>query len=174
MSFKQSKDDKLNYMIPLSFKLTNLSSQYAENFTLTENSIKNNGMSTSSIEENTIKNIKDLENALVNNTGIIILKFGAEWCNPCKKIEPLLSEFAINIQNSYNIRFITIDVDECFELYAYLKTKKMMNGVPAILRYNKSNFSYIPNSVVVGANIQEVSLFLSNCINDAQMYAQMY
>ena len=78
-----------------------------------------------------------------------------------------MSEFTGNIQTVPNLRFITIDIDECFELYAFLKTKKMINGVPAILRYDKNNFSYIPNSVIVGANIQEVSLFLSKCINDA-------
>ena len=30
---------------------------------------------------------------LQNNTGVIILKLGAEWCGPCKKIKPVVDGF---------------------------------------------------------------------------------
>jgi len=127
---------------------------------------------TSTIEENTLKTIKDLENALRQNNGTLIIKFSAEWCTPCKKLQPTINEFVntLQMQNISNIRFIQIDVDECFELYAFLKTKKMMNGIPAIMRYEAGNLSYIPNNVIVGANVPEVSLFLTKCLQESSMF----
>jgi hypothetical protein len=50
-----------------------------------------------------------------------------------------------------------VDIDESFELYGFLKAKKMINGVPAILVYYKNNTNYIPDDVVVGADPTQIS-----------------
>ena len=39
---------------------------------------------------------------------------------------------------SNNIRTVTLDIDKSFDVYAALKNKKMLNGIPAILMYKKS------------------------------------
>jgi hypothetical protein len=61
-----------------------------------------------------------------------------------------------------------IDVDECFDLYSFLKSKKMVNGIPAILAYYKNNLNYIPSDSVLGANAEQVDLFFRRCFAIAQ------
>jgi hypothetical protein len=60
-----------------------------------------------------------------------------------------------------NVTFYDVDVDESFDLYAYLKTKKMLNGIPAILAYYKGNTSYASDSCVIGANLDEINTFFA-------------
>jgi len=100
------------------------------------------------------------------NEGIIIIKFGAEWCGPCKKIEQQV--YAGFNQMPINVQPIIVDVDESFELYAFLKSKKMVKSIPTILCYEKGNISYVPNDVVVGANVDEINAFFEECFNKAK------
>jgi len=111
-------------------------------------------------EINTLADFKEL---LENNPGTIVIKFGAEWCGPCKKIEPLVKQwFDHLIKTTSHIQPVMIDVDECLDVYAFLKNKKMLNGIPAILAYKKGNTHYVPDSVVIGANVAEVNQFFTN------------
>uniref|UniRef100_A0A6C0D5U0 Thioredoxin domain-containing protein n=1 Tax=viral metagenome TaxID=1070528 RepID=A0A6C0D5U0_9ZZZZ len=108
-----------------------------------------------------INSVKDFSEILESNPGIVIIKFGAEWCGPCKKIEAQVHA-SMNLMPD-NVQCYIIDVDECFEIYAYLKSKKMVNGIPAILAYYKNNNSYIPSDSVLGAHSDEVDLFFNRC-----------
>jgi thiol-disulfide isomerase/thioredoxin len=100
-----------------------------------------------------INSISDFYDILQNNKSCVILKFGADWCGPCKKIEHHVNNWFEKIEKEQNdIQLIYIDVDESFEIYAYLKTKKMIQGIPAILAYYKGNISCIFNESVVGTN----------------------
>lgn len=114
--------------------------------------------------ENTITQMSktDFHNALIENRGGLIIKFGAEWCGPCKKIEPLVqywfSKFPPTIQGAI------IDIDENFEIYAFLKSKKQVNGVPVILFYKKGNHTWIPDDVVVGADEVAMNMFFEKCL----------
>ena len=40
----------------------------------------------------------------------VVLDFGATWCGPCKKLEPLLEEIATGYDG--RIRFLKVDVGE--------------------------------------------------------------
>ena len=99
------------------------------------------------------------------NQGIIIVKFGAEWCGPCKKVEQQV--YAGFNQMPVNVQPIIVDVDESFELYAFLKSKKMVKSIPTLLCYEKGNVSYVPNDVVVGANVDEINIFFKECFDKA-------
>lgn len=101
-------------------------------------------------------------NALANNKGALVIKFGAEWCGPCKKIEPLVSEWMNQLPPT--IQGAVIDVDDNFELYALLKSKKQINGVPAILCYKKGNLTIVPDHIVVGADEVQVKFFFQQCL----------
>ena len=98
---------------------------------------------------------------LQNNPGLVILKLGATWCGPCKRIKPVLDGFFASSPD--NVICCDIDVDECSDLYTYFKSKKMVNGIPVILLYKKGNTSYIPDDSVTGADAAELDKFFRRC-----------
>lgn len=99
---------------------------------------------------------------LQNNPGVIIIKFGAEWCIPCKKIETQVYTYMNEMPN--NIQCVMVDIDESIEIYGFLKTKKMLNGIPAILAYYNGNENYIPDDAVIGADPMQITLFFKRCL----------
>jgi thiol-disulfide isomerase/thioredoxin len=103
----------------------------------------------------------DFMRLLDNNPGLVIVKLGATWCGPCKKIKPVLDAFYATSPD--NVICCDIDVDECTDLYSYFKSKKMVNGIPAILLYKKGNNSYIPDDSITGADPVELDKFFRRC-----------
>ena len=120
-----------------------------------------------SMPENVITEMSKtgFQDALMSNPGALIIKFGAEWCGPCKRIDPLvyhwMSKFPPTIQGAI------IDIDDNFELYAFLKSKKQANGVPVILCYKKGNHTWVPDDVIVGADAASVNRFFEKCMTYA-------
>lgn len=116
------------------------------------------------IEELEIDQFKQLLQNLGNK--IIIIKFSADWCKPCKKIKPIVEEWFSKLNETFIIA--EIDIDETMELYYALKTKKMVNGIPSILAYygnveRDMNQWYIPSDSVIGGDENEVKLFFDRC-----------
>ena len=105
---------------------------------------------------------EDFVKVLQSNPGAVIIKFGAEWCGPCKKIDPLVHEWMNRLPPT--IQGAVIDIDESFDVYALLKSKKLVNGVPVIICYKKGNVSIIPDHVVVGADENQINAFFQRCI----------
>lgn len=113
------------------------------------------------IDENIITEMskESFSQLLMNNNGVLIIKFGAEWCGPCKKIDPLVYDWMNKLSTQPNIQCAIIDIDESFEIYAFLKSKKMVNGIPVILCYKKGNLTWIPDKAVVGADETQINIF---------------
>jgi thiol-disulfide isomerase/thioredoxin len=106
-----------------------------------------------------IENRNHFAELLKQNPGLFIIKFGADWCGPCKKIEGLVHEW-FNKTND-KVQCAVIDVDESFDIYAFLKSKKMVNGIPAILCYYKDNHNYVPDDIVIGADVPQINAFFT-------------
>ena len=98
------------------------------------------------------------------NPGLIIIKLGASWCKPCKKISPALEKFFAS--SPEEVICADLDVDECVDLYSFFKSKKMVNGIPAVLCYNKGNHTYIPNDSNTGADQGQLAAFITRCGNN--------
>ena len=98
---------------------------------------------------------------LENNPGLVIIKMGATWCRPCKKIKPVVDEFFASSPD--NVVCCEIDVDECGDLYSYFKSKRMVNGIPVVLCFKKGNTSYIPDDSVTGADPVGLDKFFTSC-----------
>jgi len=98
---------------------------------------------------------------LQNNPGLIILKLGAQWCGPCQVIKDVVHGFFAS--SPPNVVCGDIDVDESFDFYAFLKSKKMVNGIPVILCYKKGNNTFVPDDAITGANPAELNAFFKRC-----------
>lgn len=98
---------------------------------------------------------------LGHNPGLIILKLGATWCGPCQQIKHIVNAFFAS--SPANVVCGDIDVDESFDFYALLKSKKMVNGIPVMLCYKKGNSTYIPDDMVTGAEPNALHAFFKRC-----------
>jgi thiol:disulfide interchange protein len=98
---------------------------------------------------------------LQHNQGLIVLKLGAVWCGPCKLIEkPVHAFFATSPPE---VVCGDIDVDKSFDFYSFLKSKKMVNGIPVLLCYKKGNSTYIPDDMVTGSDPNQLHQFFARC-----------
>jgi thiol-disulfide isomerase/thioredoxin len=106
---------------------------------------------------------------LSNNPGVIIVKFGATWCGPCKLISGQSHSFMNEMLTKFPDTVICcdIDVDDHFELYATLKQKKMVNGIPAILCWHMGNVTLIPDDSTIGADIDQIKQLFLRCASNA-------
>ena len=127
------------------------------------------------IEEVILETREDLTFFLKNTPyEFVILKFHADWCKPCKKITPFVEQ-SINEKTkhfeSHGVKnkfiFVSVDVDECFDLYAFMKKQKMINGIPAIFLYSKKIYQkndevqiYIPQASISGTDERKISQVL--------------
>ena len=75
------------------------------------------------------------------NPGLIIMKMGASWCKPCKVIAPIVDAFFLS--SPKNVICADIDVDESIDLYAYLKSKKMVHLKEEVLSEATSLLKWI-------------------------------
>ena len=108
-----------------------------------------------------IESIQVFQELLAKNPGLIIIKFGAGWCGPCKKIEPLIDKWFDYLPGL--VQCCKIDVDESIELYGFLKSKRRINGIPAVMCYQRGNLNYIPDDMVAGADVDQNNAFFQRC-----------
>ena len=57
---------------------------------------------------------------------MILIRFTADWCGPCKLIDNMCKEYEAKFPDS--IKYLTIDIDDSLELYMKLKKHKQVNG----------------------------------------------
>lgn len=96
----------------------------------------------------------------VNTDKIMIIKFSADWCGPCKKIAPTFYDFIDKAPS--NIIFADIDIDENIDLYITLKKHKMVNGIPVFFAFYGNvtrDKWFIPEDSVIGADEISVKAF---------------
>ena len=95
------------------------------------------------------------------NTNLLIVRFTASWCGPCKRIEPYVEAWTTTLPA--DVLFYELDVDAYPELYSFMKSKRRVNGIPALLCYSRGNHSYIPDEAILGADIPELQRFFEKC-----------
>jgi thiol-disulfide isomerase/thioredoxin len=100
---------------------------------------------------------------LEHNPGLIIIKLTSTWCGPCKTIKPAVYGFFAS--SPPEVVCADIDVDKSFDFYSFLKSKKMVNGIPVLLCYKKGNATYIPDDIVTGSDPNGLHQFFTRCGN---------
>ena len=100
--------------------------------------------------------------------GIIVVKFTAEWCAPCKKIKSQVKKHVTSLPS--NVYYYEIDIDDSLDLYLAFKNKKMLQGVPTLFAFFgdiKHEFWYAPDLSISGANVEGIDNFFKKCLSKA-------
>lgn len=69
----------------------------------------------------------NFETEVLNDTGIVLVDFGATWCAPCQRQHPIIEKFAD--ENFGKIKVVTIDIDDAPKAAAKLGIR----GVPFLV-----------------------------------------
>lgn len=128
-------------------------------------------------ENDTIIDRTMLKGILCSNKEYIIVKLSAEWCSPCKKVKPIVEDCLINldkINKPNRVALYDVDVDSCFDLFAFYKSKKVISGIPAVMVYypvedRDIDFYYLPTTQVNGFNeeqLRNVFIDISSRLNN--------
>ena len=73
-------------------------------------------------------NTKELKEILENNN-IVVLKCGAEWCSPCRTMEPIIESVAEKMEGTAKV--IDIDGEESPDI----ATEYRVRNIPTILYF---------------------------------------
>ena len=84
----------------------------------------------------------------VKNYEVVIVKFKAEWCGPCKKVAPHIK----TLMETYNkINYVEVDVDDGSNIASYLKIR----SIPTIISYVNGDIHEILSS----SNTSDITTF---------------
>lgn len=93
----------------------------------------------------------------------VIVRFTAEWCRPCKKITPLVAQYIPVL--APNVLYADVNIDQSHDIYSYLKSKRVIGGIPTIFCYSfprqdmTRHTVHIPTRSVVGADPAKIKAF---------------
>ena len=93
-----------------------------------------------------------------------ILKLTADWCRPCKMIKDIaVQQVATLSALERPVECYEVNVDDSLDFYAFMKQKRMVNGIPVFLFYKSGNTEYIPDDSVTGATPSDIIAFFARC-----------
>ncbi len=78
-------------------------------------------------------NAEELEQILQNSKELVILDLWADWCHPCKRIEPYLHEIARDYAGQ--VRVVRLNVDK----YPQVPAKYGVMGIPTVIFFKEGN-----------------------------------
>ncbi len=110
--------------------------------------------------------IKDVE----DKGKVLVIKFSATWCKPCQRCKPLCEEWFTKMPE--NVILVELDIDEQIDIYATLKARRMISGIPAILAWypeseHDHNPWYIPDDIVNDSAEQGINRFFERVLEVA-------
>ena len=120
-----------------------------------------------------------MHKVVLENPGTVLVKWTASWCKPCQSIAMELNSYIQSLMelsnNNNNISVIELDIDENTQMYAEMKKRKLLRGVPALFVYyvktdddknkiiiNSSNNELLqsfltPDDLVLGADLSAIA-----------------
>ena len=69
------------------------------------------------------------ESEVVKSNGIVLVDFGAEWCHPCKQLDPIVEELAEEWRESVTVGKVDIDANVSSAM------KYGVMGVPTLILF---------------------------------------
>jgi thiol-disulfide isomerase/thioredoxin len=136
------------------------------------NNVSNNNEIISKTVVTGFENRQDFLSFLSTNTGMIVIRFSATWCKPCKKIKPIVDCFFASSPDC--VTCVDLDIDENTDVYSFLKSKKMIYGVPTLMCYTSINKGFIPDFSISGAAPEDLDNFFKACGKMALKYSNTF
>ena len=72
-------------------------------------------------------NTNNFDTEVVNNNGITVVDFFADWCGPCRKMGPILEE--VEQELTGNVKFTKINTDNNLEV----AKRYQISGLPTLM-----------------------------------------
>jgi len=112
------------------------------------------GKISDQITPNNVIEVTSLEhrNKLINENEIVVIKYGAEWCGPCKRIKPDYDKMCKDDVSNRCV-YLTEDIDEEYDEYS-----EDIISIPAFHIYKNKSFV----KSIVGANMKMLSLVIED------------
>lgn len=78
-------------------------------------------------------NMQNFQSEVLDFEGVVLVDFGAEWCGPCKMMEPVIEEIAGEFVGNSEVKIAKVNVDENSEL----AQKYSIMSIPALKFFKK-------------------------------------
>ena len=78
-----------------------------------------------------VTNDQKFEEDISTQTVPVVVDFGAEWCGPCKQLDPILEEIAA--ENKDKLKIFKLNIDE----NPMTPQKFGIRGIPTIMLFDK-------------------------------------
>jgi thioredoxin 1 len=97
----------------------------------------------------TLTTVNDF-NSAINEPGVCVIDFNAQWCGPCQMIAPKVDELAVIYGK---VRFYSVDVEAAPDVASLAE----IGAMPTFQFYENGNVI----STVIGANLAKLKTILS-------------
>ena len=72
-------------------------------------------------------NTDNFDTEVINNSGVTVVDFFADWCGPCRKMGPILEEVETELNSK--VKFAKINTDNNIEM----AKKYQVSGLPTLM-----------------------------------------
>ena len=109
------------------------------------------------------KDIQSIQHSIISSKQVLIVKFTATWCGPCKRIKNDCYNMFKQLPSNILIADLDVDLEKNTEFYSFMKRKRMVNGIPVLMAWfprKDRDFWYVPDDSVTGGDINAIKDFL--------------